>query len=92
MNSPRSGRPALARPDGTPVHVLVVDDDPDLAEVLSGALRYEGWNVRTAGDGATAVAEARTLMPDAVVLDVMLPDTDGFAVLKSLRSVKPDVC
>ena len=92
MNTPRFGRPALARPDGTPVHVLVVDDDPDLAEVLSGVLRYEGWDVRTAGDGATAVAEARTLMPDAVVLDVMLPDTDGFAVLKSLRSVKPDVC
>ncbi|MDQ0814419.1 two-component system OmpR family response regulator [Streptomyces sp. B3I7] len=95
MNTPRSrgtGRPALARPDGTPLRVLVVDDDPDLAEVLSGALRYEGWQVRAAGDGAEALAAARALLPDAVVLDVMLPDTDGFAVLRSLRTVRPDVC
>ncbi|MDQ0785982.1 response regulator transcription factor [Streptomyces sp. B3I8] len=95
MNTPRSrgtGRPAFARPDGTPLRVLVVDDDPDLAEVLSGALRYEGWQVRAAGDGAEALAAARALLPDAVVLDVMLPDTDGFAVLRSLRTVRPDVC
>ncbi|WP_328887805.1 response regulator transcription factor [Streptomyces sp. NBC_00316] len=95
MNTPRSrgsGLPALTRPDGTPLRVLVVDDDPDLAEVLSGALRYEGWEVRTAGDGACAVTEARELLPDAVVLDVMLPDTDGFAVLRSLHAVRPDVC
>lgn len=84
--------PSLTRPDGTPVRVLVVDDDPDLAEVLSGALRYEGWEVRTAGDGASAAAEARGLLPDAVVLDVMLPDTDGFAVLRDLHTVLPGVC
>lgn len=95
MNTPRhrgSGRPALTRTDGAPIRVLVVDDDPDLAEVLSGALRYEGWEVRTAGDGVSAVAEARELLPDAVVLDVMLPDTDGFSVLRSLHGVRPDVC
>jgi two-component system OmpR family response regulator len=100
MNTPRpasaalhrTGLPALTRPDGTPVRVLVVDDDPDLAEVLSGALRYQGWEVRTAGDGARAVAEARELQPDAVILDVMLPDTDGFAVLRELHAVQPDVC
>ncbi|WP_327695981.1 response regulator transcription factor [Streptomyces sp. NBC_00459] len=95
MNAPRPrgfGRPALTRTDGTPLRVLVVDDDPDLAEVLSGALRYEGWQVRTAGDGVSALAEARELLPDAVVLDVMLPDTDGFAVLRSLHAVRPDVC
>jgi two-component system OmpR family response regulator len=92
MNTTRSGRPALTRPDGTPLRVLVVDDDPDLAEVLTGALRYEGWEVRAAGDGASAVAGARELLPDAVVLDVMLPDTDGFTVLRRLHEVKPDVC
>ncbi|QKW31003.1 response regulator transcription factor [Streptomyces seoulensis] len=82
----------MTRPDGTPVRVLVVDDDPDLAEVLSGALRYQGWEVRTAEDGARAVAEARALLPDAVVLDLMLPDTDGLTVLRRLREVRPDVC
>jgi two-component system, OmpR family, response regulator len=56
MNTTRSGRPALTRPDGTQLRVLVVDDDPDLAEVLTGALRYEGWEVRAAGDGASALA------------------------------------
>ncbi|MGW1537204.1 response regulator transcription factor [Streptomyces aureus] len=84
--------PALIRPDGTPVRVLVVDDDPDLAEVLSGALRYEGWEVRSSHDGASAAAAARELLPDAVVLDVMLPDTDGFAVLRDLHTVLPGVC
>ncbi|MFE7973447.1 response regulator transcription factor [Streptomyces shenzhenensis] len=92
MTTTRSGRPALTRPDGTPLRVLVVDDDPDLAEVLTGALRYEGWEVRAAGDGASALAAARELLPDAVVLDVLLPDTDGFAVLRRLHAVQPDVC
>ncbi|MEW2625727.1 response regulator transcription factor [Streptomyces sp. NPDC048106] len=92
MNTTRSGRPALTRPDGTPLRVLVVDDDPDLAEVLTGALRYEGWQVRAAADGTAALAAARELVPDAVVLDVMLPDMDGFTVLRRLHETQPGVC
>ncbi|CAL2061145.1 MULTISPECIES: response regulator transcription factor [Streptomyces] len=92
MNTTRSGRPALTRPDGTALRVLVVDDDPDLAEVLTGALRYEGWQVRAAGDGAAALTAARELTPDAVVLDVMLPDMDGFTVLRRLHETQPEVC
>jgi two-component system OmpR family response regulator len=72
--------------------VLVVDDEPDLAEVLSGALRYEGWQVRTAGDAAGAVAQAAAWRPDAVVLDVILPDGDGLGVLRRLREAQPEVC
>ncbi|MFB7735532.1 DNA-binding response regulator, partial [Streptomyces sp. NPDC056112] len=49
------GLPALTRLDGTPVRVLVVDDDPDLAEVLCGALRYQGWEVGAAGGGDLGV-------------------------------------
>jgi two-component system OmpR family response regulator len=45
----------LAHPDGTAIRVLVVDDEPTLAEVLASVLRYEGWEVRTAADGASAV-------------------------------------
>ena len=51
-----SERPqALSRPDGSPVRVLVVDDEATLSELLAMALRYEGWEVRTAGDGLSAV-------------------------------------
>jgi len=68
---------ALRRPDGTPPRVLVVDDEATLSELLAMALRYEGWEVRTAGDGLGAVRTAREFQPDAVVLDWMLPDIDG---------------
>ena len=79
------GRTELLRPDRDPVRVLVVDDEAPLAELLSMALRYEGWEVRSAADGASAVRMARDFRPDAVILDVMLPDTDGLSVLGRLR-------
>ncbi|MEU8507844.1 response regulator transcription factor [Streptomyces brevispora] len=85
------GRTELLRPDRSPVRVLVVDDEAPLAELLSMALRYEGWEVRSAGDGAGAVRTARDFRPDAVVLDVMLPDMDGLAVLGRLRREFSDV-
>ncbi|WP_329230940.1 response regulator transcription factor [Streptomyces sp. NBC_00111] len=85
------GRTELLRPDRSPVRVLVVDDEAPLAELLSMALRYEGWEVRSAGDGANALRTARDFRPDAVILDVMLPDMDGLAVLGRLRRELSDV-
>ncbi|MEI5008697.1 response regulator transcription factor [Streptomyces sp. PmtA] len=85
------GRTGLRRTDGGPVRVLVVDDESSLTELLSMALRYEGWEVRSAGDGAGAVRAARDFRPDAVILDVMLPDLDGLTVLGRLRRELPDV-
>jgi two-component system OmpR family response regulator len=82
----------LQRADGTPVRVLVVDDEPSLAELLSSVLRYEGWTVRTAGNGADAVRTAREFRPDAVVLDIMLPDFNGLEVMRRLRAEIPQVC
>ena len=79
----------LLRPDGSPVRVLVVDDESTLSELLSMALRYEGWDVRAAADGLAAVRAAREFRPDAVVLDVMLPDIDGLEVLRRLRAETP---
>jgi len=67
----------MCRADGNPINVLVVDDEPVLAEMVSMALRYEGWNISTAGDGESAIAAARNQRPDVVVLDVMLPDMSG---------------
>ncbi|WP_428829547.1 response regulator transcription factor [Lentzea aerocolonigenes] len=81
----------LRRPDGQPVRVLVVDDESTLAELMTMALRMEKWDVRTALDGSTAVTTAREFRPDAVVLDVMLPDFDGFEVLRRMRAEQPNL-
>ncbi len=81
----------LTRPDGTPVRVLVVDDEVNIAELLSMALRYEGWEVRMAHTGSKAVSTAKEFQPDAVVLDVMLPDFDGLEVLRRMRAASSDV-
>ncbi|MBO4206648.1 response regulator transcription factor [Micromonospora echinofusca] len=81
----------LRRPDGTPVRALVVDDEATLTDLLTMALRYEGWDVRGAVTGTAAVQTARRFQPDVVVLDVMLPDLDGFDVLRRLRGQAPDV-
>ncbi len=79
-------REVLRGPDGRRIKVLVVDDETTLSELLALALRYEGWEVRTAADGASAVVAARDLRPDLVVLDIMLPDMDGLEVLRRLRN------
>jgi len=84
--------PGLHRADGSPVRVLVVDDEPSLAELLSSVLRYEGWEIRTASDGTSAVRAAREFQPDAIVLDIMLPDFDGLEVLRRVRTALPQVC
>ena len=80
------------RPDGSAVRVMVVDDEPSLAELMASVLRYEGWEVRTAGDGLSAVRTGREFRPDAVVLDVMLPDLGGLEVLRRLRTELPRMC
>jgi two-component system OmpR family response regulator len=84
--------PTLVRPDGSPVRVLVVDDEPDLTEIVCGALEYEGWHPRSAADHASALVVAHEFEPDAIILDVMLPDADGFSVLRDVRAFLPHVC
>lgn len=84
-------RVVMRRADGNPITVLVVDDETVLAEMVSMALRYEGWNITTAADGAAAVSAARANRPDVVVLDVMLPDMSGLEVLRRLREQNPQL-
>ena len=91
MSDSRTAGTPLRRPDGEPVRILVADDEPTLADLLAMALRYEGWDIRTAGDGTSALKAARQFKPDAVVLDVMLPDIDGLEVLRRLRTQQPGV-
>ena len=81
----------LTRADGTPLHVLAVDDEPSLTELLDMALRYEGWQAHTAATGTQAVKVAREVHPDAIVLDMMLPDFDGLEVMRRIRATQPDI-
>ena len=68
---------------------LVVDDEPHVVELISGALSAEGFMVSSAGDGPAALRRARSSRPDVVVLDVGLPGLDGFDVCRALRKEAP---
>jgi two-component system OmpR family response regulator len=65
--------------------LLVVDDEPDIVELLSASLRFAGFEVSTAASGQEALTLAATFRPDLVILDVMMPGLDGFSVLSRLR-------
>jgi two-component system OmpR family response regulator len=67
--------------------ILVVDDEENLSFLITSALRMAGYETSVAGSGAEAIEVAQRFAPDVVVLDVMLPDTDGFALLTRLRGV-----
>ena len=78
--------PRMYRADGSPIRVLLVDDEAVLTDLVSLALGYEGWVVDVATNGREAVQRYRAERPDVVVLDIMLPDMDGLSVLRQLRS------
>ena len=67
--------------------VLVVDDEPYITDLLSAALRFEGFEVEVAATGNEAIRKARSVRPDLVLLDVMLPDLDGFETCRRIRAV-----
>jgi two-component system OmpR family response regulator len=71
---------------GEQERILVVDDEPNITDLVATTLRYEGFDVAVAGNGSQAIREAATFRPDLVVLDVMLPDRDGFELLHRLRA------
>jgi two-component system response regulator MprA len=72
------------------VRILVVDDDPAVSGSLDRALRLEGYEVETASDGTEALRSLAVASPDAVVLDLQLPDVDGLEVCRRLRAVGDD--
>jgi two-component system OmpR family response regulator len=78
--------PARGSADQAPTRVLIVDDEPHIADLLATALGYEGFEPVVRGGGSTAVAAIVELRPDIVILDVMLPDFDGFEVARRVRS------
>ena len=68
-------------------HILVVEDEPQITHFLKRGLQYKGFEVISAGSGSQALYEAKTYSPDLVILDVMLPDMDGFEVCRRLRAM-----
>ena len=66
--------------------ILVVDDEPNITDLVGTALRYEGFDVEVAATGRAALAKGQTFRPELMVLDVMLPDLDGFDVVRRLRN------
>ncbi len=94
MVTPRSPRkrqailgqlPKITRTDGSPIRVLLVDDEPALTNLLKMALHYEGWEIEVARDGREAIAKYQQFEPDLLVLDIMLPDIDGLQILQKIR-------
>ncbi|MCT9622354.1 response regulator transcription factor [Curtobacterium sp. C2H10] len=81
----------MQRTDGSPVRALVVDDEHALADAVALAFAGDGWEVRAVHRGRDVLFAARDFRPDVVVLDVMLPDIDGFEVLERLRDARDDV-
>ena len=79
MNAP------VARPEA-PVRVLVADDEPNIRRLIRFRLERAGYEVVTAADGRQALEQAETACPDLIILDVMMPELDGFQVLASLKS------
>ncbi|WP_423777475.1 response regulator transcription factor [Corynebacterium pyruviciproducens] len=74
----------------TQTKVLVVDDEPNIVELLQVSLRFQGFDVVTAGNGKDALAVAEEAKPDAFILDVMMPGMDGFELLSKLREAGHD--
>jgi two-component system OmpR family response regulator len=74
-----------------PIKVLVVDDEPNIRDLLSTSLKFNGFSVYAVGNGNDAVVAAEKGKPDIILLDVMLPDMSGFAVTKKLRSMEIDI-
>lgn len=97
LRLPEIAAPAVAAPqderDDAPLaaRLLLVDDNRDAADTTAELLRLMGAEVAVAYDGATALATVRTLRPDAVLLDIGMPDMDGHEVARRLRDMAPDI-
>jgi two-component system OmpR family response regulator len=88
---PAAGNLATAHGAGGGRRVLVVDDEEAITELVAMALRYEGFSVETADSGYRALSLLEAFRPELVILDVMLPDIDGFNVAERLRRERRDV-
>lgn len=78
--------PPIRRADGSAIKVLLIDDERALTNLVTMALKYEGWEVDVAHDGREALTKFAVTDPDILVLDIMLPDVDGLRILQRVRA------
>lgn len=81
---------AVCKGDGSPLRVLVADDDPDILTMVSTLLSREGYSVIPAANGTEALALARSARPDLLVLDIAMPGMDGYTVCREIRASGPE--
>ncbi len=74
-------------PSGNPKRILIIEDEPDIVRGLKDAFEFEGYRVLAASDGATGLQLAKSESPDCIVLDLMLPDANGYEVCLDLRRI-----
>ena len=72
----------------TSTKILIVDDDPDIIEILTYNLSNEGYNVKSAVNGIEALKKAKKFIPDIILLDVMMPEMDGIEACSNLREIE----
>ena len=77
-----------ANPDATGARILVVDDEPNIVDVITMALRYQGFETESAGNGIDAIKAVHTFKPHLMLLDIMLPDIEGFEVAERLGATR----
>src|SRR6201999_30250 len=90
QDSPRIG-PDTGRVTADPNRILVVDDEPNIVDVVTMALRFQGFAVESANTGGEAIAAVSSFKPHLIVLDVMLPDMEGFDVARRLGAERAGV-
>ena len=83
--------PVIPNPEKAEARVLVVDDEPNIVDIVSMALRYNDYDVVTANSGREALEAVAASKPDMIVLDVMMPELDGFEVAKRLGEQRSDI-
>ncbi len=74
--------------EGSPIKILIADDEPDIVEIISFHLEKAGYFVASAKDGSEAIEKAKQFQPDCIILDIMMPKRNGFEVCEYLRSNK----
>ncbi|MEC9171633.1 MAG: response regulator, partial [SAR324 cluster bacterium] len=83
---PTRPKPEFSKEDGSSRKILIIDDDPTVRELMRRQLERDGFEVHSASEGKEGITKAREIKPDLITLDILMPDLDGWSVLRSLKA------